>query len=247
MSNKQNNNNNRSSSKQENSRTDQVVSQDVSQEEANEKQQNNIVEGVALETPVQQIEEQEVKAEVVEKQLEKNPEAEKEEKEEAKVESKKEVEKLSSDSTFEQRLAWIKEHGSMHEKHTVTVMENYVQVGLTSISLERLAAEQLRFWRLFEYMHNQPAEFQKLYGIIIMFAKEYQDKLFNLSVMFRAQSSLSLSLDQLVAFNQLRTLILNTIQTKDISKVKTLIDIRKIVEHDSIPENVRGLYVEYYL
>ena len=126
------------------------------------------------------------------------------------------------------------------------MLQNYVKVGLTSVNLNDIAVEQQRLWRLFEYIHNQPAEFQKLFGLIIEFAKEYKDNLFGITMLFRAQSGLSLSLDQLNAFNNLRTLMLNTAQTKDLSKVKMLVDIRKIVENDSIPEHIRGMYVAYY-
>jgi hypothetical protein len=149
-------------------------------------------------------------------------------------------------SVFENRVQWIKEHGSTNEKHVLVVMENYVKIGQSSVNLNDIAIEQQRLWRLFEYIHNQPAEFQKLYTLLLDFAKEYKDTLFNLSTFFRAQSGLSLAVDQLSAFNNLRTLVLNTIQTKDISMVKTLLDIRKIVEHDAIPEHIRGMYVAFY-
>lgn len=149
-------------------------------------------------------------------------------------------------SVFANRLLWIGEHGTVHEKHVVAVLNNYVAVGLSSVNLNDIAVEQQRFWRLFEYIHNQPAEFQKLYSLVIEFGKEYKDTLFNLSTLFRAQSGLNLSADQLSAFNNLRTLLLNTIQTKDLTKVKKLVDIRKIVEHDSIPEHIRGMYVSFY-
>jgi len=149
-------------------------------------------------------------------------------------------------SVFENRLAWIKEHGTINEQHVVLVLENYVKVGLSSVNLNDIAVEQQRLWRLFEYIHNQPSEFQKLYTLVIDFAKEHKDTLFNLSTLFRAQSGLNLSVDQLSAFNNLRTLVLNTIQTVDVKMVKTLIDIRKIVEHDAIPEHIRGMYVAFY-
>ena len=82
--------------------------------------------------------------------------------------------------------------------------------------------------------------------MVIEFAREYRKTVFNLALFFRAQASMNLSADSMQAFNNLRTLVLNTADTKDKRKVKALIDIRKIVEHDSIPEHVRGLYVAFY-
>lgn len=149
-------------------------------------------------------------------------------------------------SVFENRVAWIEKNGSDHEKHALVVLQNYVRVNQTSVDLDAIAVEQQRLWRLFEYIHNQPKEFQKLFGLVIEFAREYRKTVFNLALFFRAQASMNLSADSLQAFNNLRTLVLNTADTKDKRKVKALIDIRKIVEHDSIPEHVRGLYVAFY-
>ena len=52
--------------------------------------------------------------------------------------------------------------------------------------------------------------------------------------------------DEMQCFNQLRSLVLNTVESKSKQAVKALIDIRKIVSHDMIPEHVRGMYVAYY-
>lgn len=162
-----------------------------------------------------------------------------------KAESKKEPEVVQL-NVFQNRIDFIKENGTASEKHVITVLTHYVEVCSISVDLNVIAIEQQRLWRLFEYIHNQPQEFQKLYSLVIEFGREYQEQVFNLAKFFRAQSGLTLSVDQLNTYNNLRTLVLNTVQTKDRSKVKTLIDIRKIVEQDAIPEHIRGAYVAYY-
>lgn len=150
-------------------------------------------------------------------------------------------------SVFENRVEWIRANGTVHEKHTLTVLENYVNICSKSIDLNAIAIEQQRLWRLFEYMHNQPTEFQNLFTLVIVFAREYRTTVFNLAALFRGQSSMTLASDKLQCFNNLRTLILNTADSfGDRSKVKALVDIKKIVDHEVIPEHIRGLYVSFY-
>ena len=149
-------------------------------------------------------------------------------------------------SAFQTRMAWIDAHGTTHEKYVKNVLVNYVSVGLTCVDLEKISVEQKRLWRLFAYMHAHPQEFLKLYAILIEFAREYRQELFNLHMFFRAQEGLAMGADEMQCFNQLRSLVLNTIESKSKQAVKALIDIRKIVSHDMIPEHVRGMYVAYY-
>lgn len=160
--------------------------------------------------------------------------------------SSKKQEASSKSNVFEERVEWVKEHGTISEKHVVESMERYVAICSKTVDLNSIAVEQQRMWRLFEFMHNNPKEFVKLFGLVLMFARQYKDTVFSMIMLFRAQSSLNLSVDVLVAYNNLRTLIINSAQTVDLSKVKMLVDIRKIVEHDSIPEEVRGMYVSMY-
>ena len=149
-------------------------------------------------------------------------------------------------SAFQTRMAWIAEHGTTHEQYVKNVMTNYVQVCTTSVDLEKIAVEQKRFWRLFAYLHAHPAEFNKLFNIVIEFARQYQDELFNLQMLYRAQEGLSMGADEMQCYNNLRTLVLNTIQSKSKKAVKSILDIRKIVDHPLIPEIVRGQYVAFY-
>ena len=149
-------------------------------------------------------------------------------------------------SAFQTRMAWIDAHGTTHEKYVKNVLVNYVSVGLTCVDLEKISVEQKRLWRLFAYMHAHPQEFLKLYAILIEFAREYRQELFNLHMFFRAQEGLAMGADEMQCFNQLRSLVPNTIESKSKQAVKALIDIRKIVSHDMIPEHVRGMYVAYY-
>lgn len=149
-------------------------------------------------------------------------------------------------SAFQTRMAWIAEHGTTHEQYVKNVMTNYVQVCLTSVDLEKIAIEQKRFWRLFAYLHAHPAEFNKLFNIVIEFARQYQDELFNLQMLYRAQEGLAMGSDEMQCYNNLRTLVLNTIQSKSKKAVKSILDIRKIVDHPLIPEIVRGQYVAFY-
>jgi hypothetical protein len=149
-------------------------------------------------------------------------------------------------SVFQTRMAWIAANGTTHEQYVKNAMEQYVKVCTASIDLDRIAVEQKRLWRLLGYIHAHPAEFRKLFTIVIEFAKEYDDELFNLHMFFRAQEGLSLDRNEMQCFSNLRTLILNTIQSTNKARVKALIDIRKIVENDLIPENVRGQYVAFY-
>ena len=149
-------------------------------------------------------------------------------------------------SAFQTRMAWIDAHGTTHEKYVKNVLVNYVSVGLTCVDLEKISVEQKRLWRLFAYMHAHPQEFLKLYAILIEFAREYRQELFNLHLFFRAQEGLAMGADEMQCFNQLRSLVLNTVESKSKQAVKALIDIRKIVSHDMIPEHVRGMYVAYY-
>ena len=163
------------------------------------------------------------------------------------VEVKKvdEPKKESLDS-FETRIDWVKQNGSTAEKQVINVLENYVRVCTTSISLEAIAIEQQRFWRLLEYIHSNPTEFRKLFNIVIEFGKKYKESAFDISMFFRAQGALSLSGDALQAFNNIRTLIINTINTNNKSNIKSILDIRKIIENNAIPEHVRAQYVAYY-
>ncbi len=153
------------------------------------------------------------------------------------------VEKIN---TFESRIEWVKANGSVAEKQVINVLENYVKVCTTSISLEAIAIEQQRLWRLFEYIHSNPTEFRKLFNIVIEFGKQYKNTAFDISMFFRAQGAISLTGNHLQAFNNIRTLIINTINTNDKSKIKSILDIRKIIENDAIPEHVRAQYVAYY-
>jgi hypothetical protein len=149
-------------------------------------------------------------------------------------------------SAFATRMAWIESHGTTHEQYVKNVLTNYVQVGLTSVDLEKIAVEQKRLWRLFAYLHAHPQEFSKLYNIVIEFAREYHDDLFNLHMFFRAQEGLAMGADEMQCFNNLRTLVLNTVEAKSKQAVKSILDIRKIVDHNLIPEHVRGMYVAFY-
>jgi hypothetical protein len=150
-------------------------------------------------------------------------------------------------AVFENKVEWIKTHGSTEEKHTLTVLENYLAVCTTAVDLDKIAAEQKRLWRLFEYINSKPQHFQKLWRLVIDFAREHEEEAFDMSLFFRAQKGIGLAQDQLTCFNNLRTLIINTLKTKDVKKVKNLVDVRRIVEHDSIPEQTRGMYVAYYM
>ena len=160
----------------------------------------------------------------------------------------KEVEEPKKESldSFETRIDWVKQNGSTTEKQVINVLENYVKVCTTSISLEAIAIEQQRLWRLFEYIHSNPTEFRKLFNIVIEFGKKYKESAFDISMFFRAQGALSLSGDALQAFNNIRTLIINTINTNNKSNIKSILDIRKIIENNAIPEHVRAQYVAYY-
>ena len=162
------------------------------------------------------------------------------------VVEKQVVKKQENLDSFETRISFIKENGSLTEKQVVTVLENYVKVCTTSISLEAIAIEQQRFWRLLEYIHSNPTEFRKLFNIVIDFGKKYKDTAFDISMFYRAQGALSLTGSHLEAFNNIRTLIINTINTNNKSSVKSLLEIRKIIENDAIPEHVRSQYVAYY-
>lgn len=150
-------------------------------------------------------------------------------------------------SAFATRMAWIEAHGTTHEQYVKNVMENYVKVGLTSVDLEKIAVEQKRLWRLFAYIHAHPQEFSKLFNIVLEFGREYREQLFNLHMLYRAQEGLALGADEMQCFNNLRTLVLNTIESKSRKAVKSILDVRKIVEHNLIPEHVRGLYVAFYM
>ena len=160
----------------------------------------------------------------------------------------KEVEEPKKESldSFETRIDWVKQNGSTTEKQVINVLENYVKVCTTSISLEAIAIEQQRLWRLFEYIHSNPTEFRKLFNIVIEFGKKYKESAFDISMSFRAQGALSLSGDALQAFNNIRTLIINTINTNNKANIKSILDIRKIIENNAIPEHVRAQYVAYY-
>ena len=160
----------------------------------------------------------------------------------------KEVEEPKKESldSFETRIDWVKQNGSTTEKQVINVLENYVKVCTTSISLEAIAIEQQRLWRLFEYIHSNPTEFRKLFNIVIEFGKKYKESAFDISMFFRAQGALSLSGDALQAFNNIRTLIINTINTNNKANIKSILDIRKIIENNAIPEHVRAQYVAYY-
>jgi hypothetical protein len=160
----------------------------------------------------------------------------------------KEVEEPKKESldSFETRIDWVKQNGSTTEKQVINVLENYVKVCTTSISLEAIAIEQQRLWRLFEYIHSNPTEFRKLFNIVIEFGKKYKESAFDISMFFRAQGALSLSGDSLQAFNNIRTLIINTINTNNKANIKSILDIRKIIENNAIPEHVRAQYVAYY-
>lgn len=149
-------------------------------------------------------------------------------------------------SAFQTRLAWIEAHGTTHEKYVKNVLTNYVEVCTKSVDLEKISVEQKRLWRLFAYLHAHPGEFSKLYNIVIEFGREYKDELFNLHMFFRAQEGLALGKDEMQCFNNLRSLVLNTVESKRKQAVKAILDIRKIVDHPLIPEHVRGMYVAYY-
>lgn len=149
-------------------------------------------------------------------------------------------------SVFQTRLAWIEENGSSHEKYVKNVLQNYVNVCSTTIDLNKIVVEQKRLWRLFAYINAHPAEFAAQFNILIEFAREYKEQVFNLHMFFRGQEGLSLGKDELQCFNNLRSLVLNTIESRSKSQVKNLVDIRKIVDHSSIPEITRGQYVAFY-
>ncbi len=150
-------------------------------------------------------------------------------------------------SVFATRIAFLKDNGTDNEKHVITALERYVDVCSKTIDMNRVAIEQQRLWRLFEYIHNKPEEFSKLYSLVLEFAKEYRKTVFHTSMFFRAQNGLTLGKEQLLAFDHLRTLITNTVDNVgDRSKIKALIDIGKIVNHDCIPEHIRGQYVAFY-
>lgn len=162
----------------------------------------------------------------------------------AAVEQTKQSEQLTD--VFEERMKFLEEHGSANEQHVVTVLRNYVEVCTTSIELDKIGMEQQRLWRLFMYIHHQPQEFKKLFAILIDFAKKYKEECFSIDKFFRAQQTLNLSKDDLRAFDNLRTLVINTAESVDKRKIKAIVDIRKIVEHNSIPEHIRSSYISFY-
>lgn len=149
-------------------------------------------------------------------------------------------------SVLANRVAWIREHGTIAENTVISILENYVSICGKSVDLNKIGVEQQRLWRMFEYIHSQPKEFSKLYSLVLMYAKEHQDTIFDLTKLFRANEALTLSQDQLQCFNNLRTLIINTVKTPDVRRVNSLLDVSKVVNHSSIPEHVRGLYISFY-
>lgn len=149
-------------------------------------------------------------------------------------------------SVFENRVAFLKEKGTNEEKYVVAVLENYVSVCSTSIDKNKIGVEQQRLWRLFEYIHNKPQQFKSLFQIVIEFGRQYKTSVFEISKFYRAQEALTLNQDQLAAYNGIRQLILETISTKNRADVKRLVDIRKIVSYDCVPEHIRGFYVAFY-
>lgn len=163
--------------------------------------------------------------------------------EEKKIDTKVDGFQLNS---FQNRRAWLLENGTDREKHVIAVLDSYVNVCTTSIDLERIAIEQQRLWRLFEYIHVEPQDFRKLFTIVIEYAKEYRETAFDISMFFRAQKALNLDGKRLEAFNNVRTLIINTANTVNIKQVKSILDIRKIIETDAFPEHIRAQYVAFY-
>ena len=149
-------------------------------------------------------------------------------------------------SVFANRVAFVKEHGTVEEQQVLSILEGYVDVCSKSIDLNKIAQQQQRLWRMFEYIHNKPDQFQKLFGLVIEFAREYKDNVFDIANIYRAQEALTISADQLQVFTALRQLVVSTVKTKNKADVKRLIDIKKIMDMDGVPEHIRGFYVAYY-
>lgn len=113
-------------------------------------------------------------------------------------------------SSFDAAVGIIKATGTVLEVATLESLESYVRNMAPGVGIlpEQGANQQTVLWKLISNIcERNPEEFETLFSLVLLFLEEYQDGVFNERYIHRFAEALSISSDQINAFQRIITLM----------------------------------------